>query len=65
MIPLVCGEIKIKVPIEYAENILRIQKKMKATRWELTSQYQLKEDGAIVRANKKTGSGQTEEVGDK
>lgn len=65
MITLTCGEQKIKVSIEYAERILRIQKKMRSTRWELPSQYQLKADGTIIKANKGVSTKSPEETGNK
>ena len=51
MITLVCGKQTCTVSEKEAVAILRIQSKMKATKWELPSQYQIKEDGIIIRTD--------------
>jgi hypothetical protein len=57
MITLVCGDQELTVSILEAENVLRIQDIMKATQWELPTQFQRKEDGTIIRPNKRAGTG--------
>ena len=59
MITLECGNQRITLSILEAENLLRIQDKMRATSWELPSHYQRKADGTIVRTNTEAGSRQT------
>ena len=51
MITLVSGDQTLTLSEVEAVNVLKIQEIMKATTWQLPSQYEIK-DGIIVRANK-------------
>ena len=51
MITLVSGDQTLTLSEQEAVNVLKIQEIMKATTWQLPSQYEIK-DGIIVRANK-------------
>lgn len=51
MITLVSGDQTLTLSEVEAVNVLKIQEIMKATAWQLPSQYEIK-DGIIVRANK-------------
>jgi hypothetical protein len=58
MITLVSGDQTLTLSLKEAENVLKIQAIMKATTWELPSQYQLK-DGVIIRSDKSTSRSKT------
>ena len=51
MITLICGKQTLECSDEGAVAILHIQSVMKATKWELPSQYQINEDGIIIRTD--------------
>jgi hypothetical protein len=57
MITLISGDQTCTVSETQAGDILKVQAKMKATTWELPSQYQLTEDGIIIRANTDVSKG--------
>lgn len=63
MITLVSGNQTLTVSDEQAFAILKVQSKMKATTWELTSQYQLTENGIITRADTGLNKEQTAKKG--
>ena len=51
MITLTCGKQTLECSDKEAAAILHIQSVMKATKWELPSQYQINEDGIIIRTD--------------
>lgn len=57
MITLVCSNQRYECSLQEAEAILAIQDKMKATKWELPSQYQRQKDGTIKRRNQEINRG--------
>jgi len=59
MITLICGKQTLECSDEGAAAILHIQSVMKATKWELPSQYQINEDGIIIRTDKGISKRQT------
>jgi len=56
MITLVSGDQTLTLSEGEAVNVLKIQEIMKATTWQLPSQYELK-DGIITRTNKVVSRG--------
>lgn len=65
MITLVSGNQTLTVSEAQAFAILKVQSKMKATSWELPSQYQFTENGIINRADTKADTGSTAKKGTK
>ena len=63
MITLVSGDRTWELPLSQAEAVLKVQAKMKATTWELPSQYQLTEDGITLRADKTVSQGKAKKKG--
>jgi hypothetical protein len=57
MITLVSGNQTLKVSEAQAFAILKVQSMMKATTWELPSQYQLTDNGIITKADTKADTG--------
>ena len=65
MITLISGDQSCTVSKEQAEAIFKVQSKMKATTWELPSQYQLTEDGIIIRTDTDISKGTTSQKGNR